>query len=162
MTTAEAVGLLLQASTMGKGGEIFVLNMGDPIKIVDLARRMIRLSGLEPDTGVQISFTGLRPGEKLFEEISLDGERIKPTPHDQIWVFCGGQPNFEQVRSWLEELSTLVESRNVHGLISELVSMVPEYWPSEEVNALCEVDRHDQASVYNRARARLNTQKDIA
>jgi FlaA1/EpsC-like NDP-sugar epimerase len=155
MTTAEAVGLVLQASTMGKGGEIFVLNMGEPIKIVDLARRMIRLSGLEPDKDVQISFTGLRPGEKLFEEIRLDREGIKPTPHDEIWVFEGGQPSFEQVRMWLEELSTLVESRNVHGLITKLVSIVPEYGPSKEVNALCEVDRHDQASVYMRARASL-------
>ena len=153
MTTAEAVGLVLQASTMGKGGEIFVLNMGEPVKIVDLARRMIRLSGLEPDKDVQISFTGLRPGEKLFEEIRLEGEGIKPTPHEQIWVFEGGQPSFEHVRGWLEELSTLVESRNVHGLISKLVSIVPEYGPSEQVTALCEVDRHDQALVYKRARA---------
>jgi FlaA1/EpsC-like NDP-sugar epimerase len=162
MTTAEAVGLVLQASTMGKGGEIFVLNMGEPIKIVDLARRMIRLSGFEPDKDVQISFTGLRPGEKLFEEIRLEGEGIKPTPHDQIWVLGGGQPGFEQVRSWLEELSTQVESRNVHGVISQLVSMVPEYWPSEQVNALCEVDRHDQALVYKRGRASLAAYEDVA
>jgi FlaA1/EpsC-like NDP-sugar epimerase len=162
MTTAEAVGLVLQASTMGKGGEIFVLNMGEPIKIVDLARRMIRLSGLEPDKDVQILFTGLRPGEKLFEEIRLEGEGINPTPHDQIWVFRGGEPSFDQVRSWLEELSNHVESRNVHALISQLVSMVPEYWPSDQVNALCEVDRHDQALVYRRARASLATYEDVA
>jgi FlaA1/EpsC-like NDP-sugar epimerase len=155
MTTAEAVGLVLQASTMGNGGEIFVLNMGEPVKIVDLARRMILLSGLEPDKDVQISFTGLRPGEKLFEEIRLEGEGIKPTPHEQIWVFEGGQPSFESVREWLEELSTLVESRNVHGLISKLVSIVPEYGPSQQLTALCEVDRHDQALVYKRARASL-------
>ncbi len=155
MTIGEAVGLVLQASTMGNGGEIFVLNMGEPVKIVDLARRMILLSGLEPDKDVQISFTGLRPGEKLFEEIRLEGEGIKPTPHEQIWVFEGGQPSFEHVRGWLEELSTLVESRNVHGLISKLVSIVPEYGPSEQLNALCEVDRHDQALVYKRARASL-------
>ena len=160
MTTAEAVGLVLQASTMGRGGEIFVLNMGEPVKIVDLARRMIRLSGLEPDKDVQISFTGLRPGEKLFEEIRLEGEGIKPTPHDQIWVFEGGQQSFEHVRGWLEELSTLVESRNVHGLISKLMLIVPEYGPSEQVNALCDVDRHDQASVYTRARATLA--RDVA
>lgn len=155
MTTSEAVGLVLQASTMGHGGEIFVLNMGEPVKIVDLARRMILLSGLEPDKDVQISFTGLRPGEKLFEEIRLEAEGIKPTPHEQIWVFEGGQPSFEHVREWLEELSTLVESRNVHGLISKLVAIVPEYGPSEQLTALCEVDRHDQALVYKRARASL-------
>lgn len=162
MTIEEAVGLVLQASTMGNGGEIFVLNMGEPIKIVDLARRMIRLSGLEPDKDVQISFTGLRPGEKLFEEIRLEGEGIKPTPHDQIWVFEGGQQSFAHVRRWLEELSTLVESRNVHGLISKLVSIVPEYGPSEQVTALCEVDRHDQVSIYKRARATLADYREIA
>jgi FlaA1/EpsC-like NDP-sugar epimerase len=160
MTIAEAVGLVLQASTMGNGGEIFVLNMGEPVKIVDLARRMILLSGLEPDKDIQVAFTGLRPGEKLFEEIRLEGEGIKPTPHEQIWVFEGGQPSFEHVRDWLEELSTIVESRNVHGLISKLVSIVPEYGPSEELTALCEVDRHDQASVYRLARASLA--RDVA
>jgi FlaA1/EpsC-like NDP-sugar epimerase len=160
MTIGEAVGLVLQASTMGNGGEIFVLNMGEPVKIVDLARRMILLSGLEPDKDVQVEFTGLRPGEKLFEEIRLEGEGIKPTPHEQIWVFEGGQPSFEHVRGWLEELSTLVESRNVHGLISKLVSIVPEYGPSEQLTALCEVDRHDQASVYRLARASLA--RDVA
>lgn len=155
MTIAEAVGLVLQASTMGKGGEIFVLNMGEPIKIVDLARRMISLSGLELDKDIQIQFTGLRPGEKLFEEIRLEGEGIKPTTHEQIWVFGGGQPSFPQVRGWMDELSTLVEARNVHGLISKLESIVPEYRPSEQLKALCELDRHDQFVVYKRARANL-------
>jgi len=146
---------VLQASTMGKGGEIFVLNMGEPIKIVDLARRMISLSGLELDKDIQIQFTGLRPGEKLFEEIRLEGEGIKPTTHEQIWVFGGGQPSFPQVRGWMDELSTLVEARNVHGLISKLESIVPEYRPSEQLKALCELDRHDQFVVYKRARANL-------
>ncbi len=155
MTIAEAVGLVLQASTMGKGGEIFVLNMGEPVKIVDLARRMITLSGLEPDKDVKVQFTGLRPGEKLFEEIRLEGEGINPTTHDQIWVFAGGQPSFAQVRNWLDDLSTLVEARNAHGLISKLVSIVPEYHPSEEIKALCEMDRHDQFVLYKRARATL-------
>jgi FlaA1/EpsC-like NDP-sugar epimerase len=155
MTIAEAVGLVLQASTMGNGGEIFVLNMGEPVKIVDLAHRMISLSGLEPDKDIQVKFTGLRPGEKLFEEIRLEDEGTKPTGHDQIWVFDGGQPSFAQVRGWMDELSTLVEARNVNGLISRLQSIVPEYHPSEEVKALCELDRHDQFVVYKRARTDL-------
>jgi FlaA1/EpsC-like NDP-sugar epimerase len=162
MTTAEAVQLVLQASTMGKGGEIFVLNMGEPVKIVDLARRMIRLSGFEPEQDIKISFTGLRPGEKLFEELRLEGEGIKPTPHDKIWVLEGGDSNFDAVRGWLEDLSGLVESRNIHGLVSKLTNIVPEYWPSEEVVALGEVDCHDQALAYRRARAGLATVKDIA
>ena len=161
MTTTEAVQLVLQASVMGKGGEVFVLNMGDPIKIVDLAHRMIVLSGFEPDKDIKIVFTGLRPGEKLFEELKLEGEGIQPTQHDKIWVFKGAEPSFEQVRVWLEELSAMGESRNVHGLISKLQEIVPEYWPSEEIVALTEVDRHDQTLVYKRGRSGLAI-KDIA
>ena len=161
MTSAEAVQLVLQASTMGKGGEIFVLNMGEPINIMDLARRMIVLSGFEPEKDVKIVFTGLRPGEKLFEELKLEGEGIQPTPHDKIWVFKGTEPRFEEVRVWLEDLSALTEARNVHGLISKLQEIVPEYWPSDEIVALTEVDRHDQALIYKRARAGLGV-KDIA
>jgi FlaA1/EpsC-like NDP-sugar epimerase len=159
MTTREAVELVLQASTMGKGGETFVLNMGEPVKVIDLARRMIRLSGKEPGKDIKIDFIGLRPGEKLFEEIRLEGEGLAPTPHDQIWVFKGDQPNFEQVRSWLEDLSSLVESRNVHGVVSKLMAIVPEYWPSQEILAMSEVDRHDRVLSYKRASLAM---KDIA
>lgn len=144
MTTAEAVQLVLQASTMGKGGEIFVLNMGEPVNIVSLARRVILLSGLEPDKDIKIVFTGLRPGEKLTEELMLDSEGIKPTFHEKIYVLEGGDPDFEQVRRWLEELSELVDRRNVHGFISKLVDIVPEYEPSDEIIAQSEVDRYDQ------------------
>jgi FlaA1/EpsC-like NDP-sugar epimerase len=163
MTITEAVQLVLQASAMGQGGEIFVLDMGEPVKIVDLARRMIRLSGAEPGQDIQIVFSGLRPGEKLFEELRLEGEGIKTTPHEKIRVLAGGTVPFDQVQSWLEELSGLVDSRNVHGLIKKLVSIVPEYWPSEGVIALSEVDRHDQSLVYKMERARLAASaKEIA
>src|SRR5262249_27376099 len=84
MTIPEAAQLVLQASAMGRGGEIFVLDRGEPMKITDLAANLIRLSGLEPERDIQITFTGLRPGEKLFEELSLEGERIKPTAHEKI------------------------------------------------------------------------------
>jgi FlaA1/EpsC-like NDP-sugar epimerase len=157
MTAPEAVQLVLQASTMGKGGEIFVLDMGEPVRIADLAERMIRLSGFEPGRDIPIAITGLRPGEKLFEELRLEGEGVKVTPHEKIHVLQGGSVAFEQVRTWLEELSGLVDSRNVHGLISKLVSIVPEYWPSDEVIALSEVDRHDQSLTYKLARSRLAT-----
>ena len=72
---------------MGKGSDIFVLDMGEPIRIVDLARNMIRLSGLEPDEDIEIRYTGLRPGEKLFEELTLEGENILPTYHEKIKIF---------------------------------------------------------------------------
>ena len=160
MTVTEAVQLLLQASAMGKGGEIFVLDMGEPVKIVDLAERMIRLAGLELNKNIQITFTGLRPGEKLFEELKLEGEGIKPTPHEKIHVFEGGTVPIERVREWLQDLSSLVDSRNAHGLVAKLVSIVPEYWPSEEIVALSEVDRYDQALSYKRAS--LAAMKEIA
>jgi FlaA1/EpsC-like NDP-sugar epimerase len=163
MTVTEAVQLVLQASTMGQGGEIFVLDMGEPVNIADLAKRMVRLAGLEPGRDVEVVFTGLRPGEKLFEELKLDGENIKPTPHEKIRVFEGGTVAFEQVRTWLEDLSSLVDARNVHELVAKLVSIVPEYWPSSEIIELSEVDRHDQSLAYRRARNLLaSSAKEIA
>lgn len=157
MTIPEAVQLVLQASSMGQGGEIFVLDMGEPIKIVELARNMIRLSGFEPDREIAVVFTGLRPGEKMFEELRLDGEGIMPTRHDKIFVLDGGSTDFGQVGTWLEELSALVERRNVHGLITKLVAIVPEYSPSKEMVTLSQVDRHDQALAYKRARLGLSS-----
>ena len=84
MTIPEAVQLVLQASSMGQGGEIFVLDMGEPVRILDLVRNLIRLSGLEPDRDIKIEFVGLRPGEKMFEELKLEGEDIGPTAHEKI------------------------------------------------------------------------------
>ncbi|MBV8673063.1 MAG: polysaccharide biosynthesis protein [Acidobacteriaceae bacterium] len=155
MTIPEAVQLVLQASSMGVANEIFVLEMGQPIRIADLARNLIRLSGLEPDRDIRIIYTGLRPGEKLFEELMLEGEGVKPTSHPKIRVLDGGSVSFAQVRLWLDELSALVEAKNVHGLVRMFQLIVPEYKPSEEILALCEVDRHDMAVVYRRAREQL-------
>ena len=155
MTIPEAVQLVLQGSSMGVGSEIFVLEMGQPIRIADLARNLIRLSGLEPDRDIRIIYTGLRPGEKLFEELMLDGEGVKPTSHPMIRVLDGGSVSFAQVTLWLNELSALVEAKNVHGLVQMFQLIVPEYKPSEEILALCEVDRHDMAVVYRRAREQL-------
>jgi FlaA1/EpsC-like NDP-sugar epimerase len=85
MTIPEACRLVLEAACMGVGNEIFVFDMGEPVKIVDLARRMIELAGLEPDKDIQISYTGLRPGEKLYEELLASKENSQPTPHDKIF-----------------------------------------------------------------------------
>ena len=117
MTIPEAVQLVLQASSMGEGGEIFVLDMGKPVRILDLVRNLIRLSGLEPDRDIKIDFVGLRPGEKLFEELKLEGEDIRPTVHEKIRVLTGRKMTFEQVSGWLDELSVLVAAKNVHGLV---------------------------------------------
>lgn len=155
MLIPEAVQLVLQASTMGNGGEIFILDMGEDVRIDDLARNVIRLEGFEPDREIKVIYTGLRPGEKLVEELRLQGEGLAPTSHEKIRVLQGGNVDFGQMRGWLDELSTLVEARNVHGLIKTLKTLVPEYCPSEEILCLCDVDRHDSLSRYRRGRATL-------
>ena len=86
MTIPEAVSLVLEAGAYAKNGEIFVLNMGDPVKIEDLARNMIRLSGYEPDVDIMIKYTGLRPGEKLYEELLMNEEGMQTTENDRIFV----------------------------------------------------------------------------
>lgn len=151
MTIPEAVQLVLQASSMGSANEIFVLEMGDQIRITDLARNLIRLSGFEPDEDIPIIYTGLRPGEKLEEELMLDAEELKRTRHPKIRVLDGGPVSFEQVQVWLDELSALVEAKNVHGLVQLLRQIVPEYHPSPELLALCELDRHDMLLAYRKA-----------
>ncbi len=155
MTIPEAVQLVLQAATMGHGGEIFILDMGEPVRIVDLAKNLIRLSGLEADRDIKIVYTGLRPGEKLFEELSLEGEDIWPTGHEKIRVLRSASVKFDQVGAWLHELSALVDSKNVHGIITRLKEIVPEYTPSKEMLSLCELDRHDIALTYKSKQADL-------
>ena len=152
MTIPEAAQLVLQTSVMGHGGEIFLLEMGEPIKIVDLARNLIRLSGFEPDRDIKIVYTGLRPGEKLFEELRLEAENVKPTTHRKIRVLNGGRVDFQQVKRWLDDLSHMMETKNVYGLIQKLTTIVPEYSPSEDILTLCDIDRHDFAIHYNRPR----------
>jgi FlaA1/EpsC-like NDP-sugar epimerase len=155
MTIPEAVQLVLEASTLGNGGEIFVLDMGEPVRIADLARNLIQLSGLEPDVDIPIVFTGLRPGEKLFEELNLSAEGIKPTVHEKIRVFDGGKPSLAQVRQWLGELGVIVDSKNIHSLVTKLQEIVPEYSPSKEILEMCEVDRFDRFVVYKQERIAL-------
>ena len=109
-----------------------------------------------------VVFTGLRPGEKLFEELALEGEGIKPTSHEKIRVLDGGQVTFEQVSAWLKELTLLVGSKNVHGLITKLNKIVPEYSPSREITSLAEIDCLDQSVIYRRDRADLSSATEVA
>lgn len=129
MTVQEAVQLVLQASTMGKGSEVFVLDMGRPVRIVDLARKMITLAGLVPDEDIEIRFVGLRPGEKMFEEISLDAENVLPTSHERIRVFQGQQVSFNELVPWIAELHHLLWRRDSDLVINHLRTLVPEYQP---------------------------------
>ena len=127
MTIPEAVSLVLQSAARGEGGEIFVLDMGKPVKIVDLARQMIELSGLKPGADIQIEFTGLRPGEKLYEELSHRGEDVAGTDHEKILrLNCVPTP-FREVERLLKELAAAVATSRPLELKQLLQRMIPEY-----------------------------------
>ncbi len=130
MTIPEACQLVLQALAIGKGGQICVLDMGHPIKIVDLARNLILLSGLRPDEDIKIEFTGMRPGEKLYEELSTLLEDTVPTKHDKIRIFVGNGVPHEDMRNWLESLREICEARDTGRLVVALKELVPDYSPS--------------------------------
>jgi FlaA1/EpsC-like NDP-sugar epimerase len=134
MTIPEAAQLVLQASVMGCGGETFVLNMGAPVRIVDLARQLILLSGLKPGEDIRIEFTGIRPGEKLCEELQLPAERTLPTSHGKISVFAGPGLPYEQVVRHLARLRDACETRDLQAVVLELERMVPDYVPGEELS----------------------------
>jgi len=105
MTIPEAAQLVPQASVMGRGGETFVLNMGSPVRIVDLARQLILLSGLNPGEDIRIEFTGIRPGEKLCKELQLSDERALATSHEKISIFAGAGPRSDKVMRHLGPLA---------------------------------------------------------
>jgi FlaA1/EpsC-like NDP-sugar epimerase len=133
MTIPEAAQLVLQASTMGNGGEIFVLDMGQPVKIVDLATNLILLSGFQPEKDIRIEFTGARPGEKLYEEISTLSEETLPTHHNKIYVFAGNGIPKGGMALHVERLREWCSARDKAALLMELKEIVPEYNPSAEV-----------------------------
>jgi FlaA1/EpsC-like NDP-sugar epimerase len=130
MTIPEAAQLVLQASSMGRGGEIFVLDMGRPVKIVDLARNLILLSGLRPGVDIDIEFTGLRPGEKLYEELAAFEESTAATEHEKIKSFLAPTAPWEEIAGGLARLRDLCERRDRFGLVLWLKECVPEYNPS--------------------------------
>ena len=133
MTIPEACQLVLQSSAMGNGGEIFVLDMGEPVKIVDLARNLILLSGLRPEEDIKIAFTGIRPGEKLYEELNLSDESMLPTCHEKIKVFAGASLSADSMESCIDELRQICELRDLPGLILLLKNLVPDYNPSGDL-----------------------------
>jgi FlaA1/EpsC-like NDP-sugar epimerase len=130
MTIPEACQLVLQASAIGKGGQICVLDMGQPVKIVDLARNLILLSGLKPDEDIQVEFTGIRPGEKMYEELSSLVENTVPTDHDKIRIFIGNGVPDADVHDWVDSLCHTCVSRDISQLILAIKELVLDYNPS--------------------------------
>jgi FlaA1/EpsC-like NDP-sugar epimerase len=153
MTISEAVQLILQAGAMGESGEIYILRMGKPVKILDMARDLIRLSGFEPDRDININITGLRPGEKLYEELITEGEGIVPTAHEKLMVLqsngTGSGISYCDVERKIDELLALARKHDYTGIQSKLCELVPEYKPQqlrEDMKFQCEriVDLDDE------------------
>jgi len=130
MTIPEACQLILQAGAMGEGGEIFVLDMGTPVRIVDMARDLIRLSGFEPDVDIKITFIGLRPGEKLYEELITEGEGIVPTTHEKIMVLRGKTCDSARLNGAIETLAELAQEQEEAGIRAKLAEIVDDYRPA--------------------------------
>ena len=131
MTIREASQLILQSASMGQGGEIFILDMGTPVKIADMAQDLIRLSGFEPNVDIKIEFIGLRPGEKLYEELITDDENVLPTSHPKIMMLKGGACDLNLVNGKIQELARLAGAQDAARIKSKLREMVPDYTPSD-------------------------------
>ena len=127
MTIPEACQLVLEAGTIGNGGEIFVFDMGMPVKIADLAKKMIRLSGLEPGVDIKIEYTGLRPGEKLYEELLNDEELVKPTSHNKIMIANVREYDYDSMLPVYDKLFEYAKANEDYLVVRTMKEMVPEY-----------------------------------
>ncbi len=133
MTIPEACRLVLEAGNMGKGGEIFVFDMGDPVKIVHLAEKMIRLSGLEPHKDIEISYTGLRPGEKLYEELLNNKEATQPTYNRKIMIGKVREYDYEEVKLNLLQIIETARTFKEEDVIRKIKEIVPEFAPTNPI-----------------------------
>ena len=127
MTIPEAAQLVLQAVSYANGGEIFILDMGEPVKIYDLAVNLIKLSGYRPNVDIKIEFTGLRPGEKLYEELLMNEEGLQKTRHEKIFI---GQPLFcdmKQIKEYLDLLEDALKSNDNEEIKHVIAKIVPTY-----------------------------------
>ena len=127
MTIPEASQLVLQAATMGSGGEIFLLDMGEPVKIVDLARELITLSGFRPGEDIEIEFSGLRPGEKLFEELSIEGEDMIATEHPKIAIWKTISKDRQTLRSGIEKVIDIAHTQDRSKIVATVKELIPEF-----------------------------------
>ncbi len=142
MTIPEACQLVLEAGTMGQGGEIFIFDMGSSVKIVDLAKKMVSLSGLELGKDIQIVYTGLRPGEKLYEELLADKENTMPTHHPQIMIAKVRTYNLEEVTPKINELIGLFGQQNNNAIVERMKDLVPEFISNNSEFEQLDVDRN--------------------
>ncbi len=133
MSIPEAARLVMQAGAMAKGGEVFLLEMGEPVRIYDLAEKMIRLSGLIPGQDIDIEITGLRPGEKLYEELLIEGKNVKPTKHQKIYSAREHFWKWEILQPELEILLENARTNNLEALLVQLCRIVPEYQPKNSL-----------------------------
>ncbi len=149
MTIPEAVQLVLQASLLGQGGEVFVLDMGDQVKVIDLARNMIVLSGLVPDQDINIVYSGLRPGEKLFEELFEESEQVEPTPHAKIRrAVSASAIQSDRLDRAIAHLEAAVNQGDEDELIRRLTEAVPTYTPMSANSMTHETDQVNQVNPF--------------
>jgi len=145
MTIPEACQLVLEAATMGQGGEIYVFDMGELVKIADLAHQMVRLSGLQPGKDIAIKYTGLRPGEKLYEELLADEENTLPTHHPKIMVASVRSSSYDQVSDAVDELRNALLSGDDYRLVATLKKHIPEFISNN--SRFSHLDKEPKASV---------------
>jgi FlaA1/EpsC-like NDP-sugar epimerase len=127
MTIPEACQLVLEAGAMGNGGEIYIFDMGKPVKIIDLARKMIKLAGFTPDKDIKIQIVGLRPGEKLYEELLNDTSKTIPTHHDKIMIAEEIQEEYETLHTDIEELIGIANFFDNDDIVAKMKKIVPEF-----------------------------------
>ena len=133
MTIPEACELVLEAATMGQGGEVFVFDMGESVKIIDLAKKMITLSGLRVDKDIEIRYTGLRPGEKLYEELLNNDENTLPTHHPKILIAEVNTPSYAYMEVATNDLNHLLSSGNNNSIVAKIKEIIPEYKSNNSV-----------------------------
>jgi FlaA1/EpsC-like NDP-sugar epimerase len=127
MTIPEACELVLEAATMGEGGEVFIFDMGESVKIINLAKKMITLSGMRVDRDIEIKFTGLRPGEKLYEELLNTDENTIPTHHPKILIAKLNVPSYTYMDTQMNLIQDVLVLGDNNELVSKIKEVIPEY-----------------------------------
>jgi FlaA1/EpsC-like NDP-sugar epimerase len=144
MTIPEACSLVLEASAMGKGGEVFLFDMGAPVKIIDLAKKMIRLAGYTPGKEIQIHFSGLRPGEKLYEELLNNQEEVVPTHHKKILITKVAEYDFYKVNKSIDTLIDFALQNSDYDVVKQMKRIIPEYISNNSVYQAIDRDKSEQ------------------